>query len=83
MSTTKFLSLEWFKETTENALTTVIASKLESLMEQDVPQHQQCSAKPEKLYFSMKLVNDTLTVVLMDGIIISKPTTSLHQLPLL
>jgi hypothetical protein len=76
MSANKFLSLDWFKETAESAITKVVASKLENLMEQDVPQHQQCSAKPEKLYFSMKLVNDTLTVVLMDGTIISKPSAT-------
>ena len=76
MSTNKFLSLDWFKETAESAITKVVANKLENLMEQDVPQHQQCSAKPEKLYFSMKLVNDTLTVVLMDGTIISKPSAT-------
>jgi hypothetical protein len=45
-------------------------------MEQDVPVEQQCNAKFEKLYFSMKLVNDTLTVVLNDGAIISKPNSS-------
>ena len=76
MSTNKFLSLDWFKETAENAITKVLANKLEKLMEQDVVQDQQCSAKPEKLYFSMKLVNDTLTVVLMDGTIISKPSAT-------
>ena len=43
MSTQKFLSLDWFKQTAENAIATVVANKLESLMEQDVPQHQrQC-----------------------------------------
>jgi flagellar biosynthesis regulator FlbT len=55
MSTNKFLSLDWFKETAENAITKVLANKLEKLMEQDVVQDQQCSAKPEKLYFSMKI----------------------------
>jgi hypothetical protein len=76
MSTQKFLSLDWFKQTAESAITKVVANKLESLMEQDVPVEQQCNAKFEKLYFSMKLVNDTLTVVLNDGAIISKPNSS-------
>ena len=70
MSTNKFLSLDWFKETAESAIATVVANKLESLMEQDVPVEQECSAKP---YFAIKLVNDTLTVVLPDGTIFSKP----------
>jgi hypothetical protein len=76
MSTQKFLSLDWFKQTAESAITKVVANKLESLMEQDVPVEQQCNAKFEKLYFSMKLVNETLTVVLNDGAIISKPNSS-------
>ena len=73
MSTNKFLSLDWFKETAESAIATVVANKLESLMEQDVPVEQQCHAKYEKPYFAIKLVNDTLTVVLADGTIFSKP----------
>jgi len=73
MSTNKFLSLDWFKETAESAITKVVANKLENLMEQEVPVEQQCHAKHEKPYFAIKLVNDTLTVVLIDGTIISKP----------
>ena len=30
----KFLSLDWFKQTAENAIAKVVANKLESLMEQ-------------------------------------------------
>ena len=67
----KFLKLEWFKETAERAIEKVVASKLESLMEEDQPETQ--SVTPERQYFSMKLVNDTLTVVLLDGTILSKP----------
>ena len=73
MSTNKFMSLDWFKETAESAIATVVANKLESLMEQEVPVEQQCHAKHEKPYFAIKLVNDTLTVVLADGTIFSKP----------
>jgi hypothetical protein len=72
-NTNKFLSLNWFKQTAEAAIANVVANKLESLMEQEVPVEQQCHAKPGKQYFSMKLVNDTLTVVLNDGTILSKP----------
>lgn len=72
MSTNKFLSLDWFKETAENAISKVVANKLESLMEQDTPVE-----KPKhhevKPYITMKLVNDTLTVVLNDGTVLSKP----------
>ena len=67
----KFLTLEWFKGTAERAIEKVVASKLESLMEEDQP--ETTSRTPERQYFSMKLVNDTLTVVLLDGNILSKP----------
>ena len=67
----KFLKLEWFKETAERAIEKVVASKLESLMEEDQPETQPVTT--ERQYFSMKLVNDTLTVVLLDGTILSKP----------
>jgi hypothetical protein len=69
----KFLSLNWFKETAESAITKAMTNKLESLMGEEVAVDQQCHSKREKLYFTMKLVNDTLTVVLADGNIISKP----------
>jgi hypothetical protein len=69
----KFLSLDWFKSKVEVSIDRVIANKLDSLMEQDVPFNEQPTAKPQKPYFSMKLVNDTLTVVLNDGAIITKP----------
>jgi hypothetical protein len=67
----KFLKLEWFKETAERAIEKVVASKLESLMEEDQPETSPSIS--ERQYFSMKLVNDTLTVVLLDGTILSKP----------
>jgi hypothetical protein len=64
----KFLSLDWFKQTAENAIAKVVANKLESLMEQEeAPKYY------EKPFLNIKLVNDTLTVVLRDGSIISKP----------
>jgi hypothetical protein len=64
----KFLSLEWFKGTAERAIEKVVASKLESLMEEEeVPTSEQ------PLYKNLKLVNDTLTVVMANGNIFSKP----------
>jgi hypothetical protein len=62
----KFLSLDWFKETAESAITKVVAEKLESLMqEEETPK-----VKP---YLRIQLANDTLTVVLTDGTVLSKP----------
>jgi hypothetical protein len=57
----------------EVSIDRVIAKKLDSLMEQDVPVDQKCTGKPQRQFFSMKMVNDTLTVVLNDGAILSKP----------
>ena len=62
----KFLSLDWFKQTAESAITKVVAEKLESLMqEEETPK-----VKP---YLRIQLANDTLTVVLVDGTVVSKP----------
>ncbi len=74
----KFLSLDWFKQTAENAIAKAVVNKLESLMEQEDKSSDPAIAKKveEKPYFSMKLVNDTLTVVLLDGAIITKPNAS-------
>jgi hypothetical protein len=67
----KFLSLDWFKSKVENSIDRVIASKIDNLIQEEHKlESQQKYVKP---YFSMKMVNDTLTVVLNDGAIISKP----------
>lgn len=62
----KFLSLDWFKSKVETTIEKVVTSKLESLMEED-------DSPKVKLVKSIKLVNDTLTVVLHDGSVIGKP----------
>jgi len=70
-NTNKFLSLDWFKSKVETSIDRVIASKIDSLIQEEHKlESQQKYVKP---YFSMKMVNDTLTVVLNDGNIISKP----------
>lgn len=63
----KFLSLDWFKQTAENAIAKVVADKLESLMEQE---EQAPVVKP---CLRVQLSNDTLTIVLNDGSVLSKP----------
>ncbi len=60
------MSLEWFKSSTERAIEKVVSNKLESLIEK--PEHT-CKAK---LYLNVKLVNDTLIIVLLNGEIINK-----------
>ena len=69
----KFLSLDWFKSKVEMSIDRVIANKLESLMEQEEAPIQQSYEKP---YFGIKLINDTLTVVLKDGNVLSKPNAT-------
>lgn len=69
----KFLSLDWFKSKVETSIDRVIANKLESLMEQEEQASNQEYVKP---YFSLKLINDTLTVVLNDGNILNKPAAT-------
>ena len=72
----KFLTLEWFKSTAERAIEKVVADKLVSLMSEE--EEAQCPT-PEpgaKLYHNLKLVNDTLTVVMRDGSIVSKASAT-------
>ena len=69
----KFLSLDWFKQTAESAITKVVAEKLESLMQEE---QLDTVCAPKKNYLRVQLANDTLTVVLMDGSIISKPSAT-------
>jgi hypothetical protein len=66
----KFLSLDWFKQTAENAIAKVVADKLESLMEKE---EQAPVIKP---CLRVQLANDTLTVVLNDGNVLSKPAAT-------
>ena len=65
----KFLSLDWFKSKVETSIDKVIANKIESLMEQEEAPKEVF----EKPFLNLKLVNDTLTVVLRDGSVLSKP----------
>jgi len=71
----KFLSLDWFKQTAENAIAKVVANKLESLMEQEQKGSDYDIDKKvyEKPYINVKLVNDTLTIVLSNGDVLTKP----------
>jgi hypothetical protein len=70
----KFLSLSWFKSKVEQAVEKVITNKIETLMEQeddnDVPGSDfDIDRKP---YLNVKLVNDVLTIVLLDGKVLVK-----------
>ena len=73
----KFMSLEWFKNSAERAIENVVAKKLESLMEDQGPEYDGArfsagDRQGEPLYKNLKLVNDTLTVVMSNGNVLSK-----------
>jgi hypothetical protein len=72
----KFLSLEWFKNSAEKAIEKVVAKKLESLMEEESSFK---FVQEGTLYKNLKLVNDTLTVVLNNGEILSKSEATEHD----
>lgn len=65
----KFLSLEWFKAKAEKSIDRVIENKLNSIAENEEP-------ITEKPYVNIKLVNDTLTIVLLDYSILTKPNAT-------
>jgi len=68
----KFLSLEWFKNKVDHSIEKVIEKKLDSLIDQESVsvQEQKCT---EPLYRGIKLVNDSLTILMNDGSIVNKP----------
>jgi len=71
----KFLSLEWFKNKVDHSIEKVIEKKLDSLIDQESVnvQEQRCT---EPLYRGIKLVNDSLTILMNDGSIINKPNAT-------
>jgi hypothetical protein len=70
----KFLSLEWFKNRVNHSIDRVIESKLDSLInEESEGEQEQCT---EPLYRGIKLVNDSLTILMNDGSIINKPNAT-------
>jgi len=63
----KQASLDWFKQTAEKAIEKIVAEKLENFTAEEQ------KVNTEKSYLRVQLVNDTLTVVLLDGTVLSKP----------
>jgi hypothetical protein len=68
----KKASLEWFKSKVETSIAKAIENRIDNLLEEE----SQSEKKYVKPYFSMKMVNSVLTVVLNDGTILSKPNSS-------
>jgi hypothetical protein len=74
------LSLKWFKSAIERTIEKVVENKIEQAFIQLDNEEGQTVPSPiqgEKPYLNIKMVNDTLTVVMNDGNIITKaPATS-------
>jgi hypothetical protein len=74
------LSLKWFKSAIERTIEKVVENKIEQAFIQLDNEEGQIAPSPiqgEKPYLNIKMVNDTLTVVMNDGNIITKaPATS-------
>ena len=73
------LSLKWFKSAIERTIEKVVENKIEQAFnELDNEEGQQAPSYPSgKPYMNIKMVNDTLTIVMHDGSILTKtPATS-------
>lgn len=68
----KFFSLEWFKSKANTAVEKVVTKRLDALMELE-----DTSCPEVKPYLNAKIVNDVLTIVTLNGDIISKPNATL------
>jgi len=74
------LSLKWFKSAIERTIEKVVENKIEQAFNELDNEEGQVAPSPiqyEKPYLNIKMVNDTLTIVMNDGNIITKsPATS-------
>ena len=86
-NTNKFLSLSWFKDkietATERAVENVVVNKLNALMEEEetVPLEKEgndldIESNYVPPYINLKLIGDSLIIVLNDGTILNKPNAS-------
>jgi len=67
----KFLSLDWFKEKVDHSIEKVIEKRINSLIDEEDNQ-----TKGQQPFTNIKMVNDTLTIVLQDASIITKPNAT-------
>lgn len=70
----KFFSLEWFKSKASLAVEKVVTKRLDALMELE-----DTTCPGVKPYLSAKIVNDVLTIVTLNGDIISKPNATIED----
>lgn len=69
----KFLSLEWFKDRVESAVERVVEARIDRLIEGETPLAQAHEPRP---YITIRLVNDSLIVVMRDGSVFTKPNAT-------
>jgi hypothetical protein len=69
----KFLSLEWFKDRVESSIDRVVAAKIEKLIDGEDNSPKAEIAHP---YITLRLVNDSLIVVMRNGNIFTKPNAT-------
>lgn len=73
------LSLKWFKSAIERTIEKVVENKIEQAFNELDNEEGQIAVPSPKPYLNIKMVNDTLTIVMNDGNIITKsPATSEH-----
>jgi len=79
----KFLSLDWFKDKVEGSIDRVISRKLEKMMddeEEEVSSSSNIQYVPQpKLYKTLNIVNDVITVVMLNGNVMTKPGATIND----
>lgn len=65
-----FMSLEWFKNRVEKTIKKEVKKNIKKL------EGHPCESKPTKPYLSVKLINDSLVVVMSNGSIYTKPNAT-------
>ena len=70
------LSLKWFKSAIERTIEKVVENKIEQAFNELDNEEVQIAVPSPKPYLNIKIVNDTLTIVLNDGSIITKSSAT-------
>jgi hypothetical protein len=68
------LSLDWFKKRINHSIERVVEKKLDNLIAQELQSTKEECITP--LYKGVKLVNDSLTVLMQNGSIVNKPNAT-------
>lgn len=69
----KFYSLEWFQEKMETSVERVLDARINQKLDTLFGAGEEVPAPAEPLYIALRLVNETLTIVLRCGTVLTKP----------